>query len=64
MIQIGISPLPTPFPEGPSADPDEITGRQAGKRREPAGLSTAAADDGILFVSPPPLPFPRVFPGL
>ena len=64
MIQIGISPLPPAFPEGPFADRNEVVGHPATAGREPAGLARSDADDGILFVSPPPMPFPRVFPGL
>jgi hypothetical protein len=64
MIQIGSLPLSTAFPEGPSADANEVIGHKATAGREPAAPPRLDADDGVLFVSPPPLPFPRVFPGL
>ncbi len=64
MIQIGMQPRPAAFPETLPADPAEIIGRRYGQGPEPAGTSSVGAEDQILFVSPPPLPFPRVFPGL
>jgi hypothetical protein len=63
MIQIGIEPRST-LGETPPPTPDEaIFARPASQSRSDFDRS-AKADDGPLFVSPPPLPFPRVFPGL
>jgi hypothetical protein len=64
MIQIGIQPLPPAFAEGPPADPADVTGRKAGTGPRLAGAPSADTEDQTLYVSPPPLPFPRVFPGL
>jgi|FEC22Drversion2_1045045.scaffolds.fasta_scaffold00353_3 hypothetical protein len=60
MIQIGTGPSPAfrnaPPPvssQGPA--PDEAADDR---------IPSAEEADGPLFVSPPPLPFPRIFPGL
>ena len=64
MIQIGVQPLSAAFTEGPPPDPDQAVGGHAGQESRSAGDSSAQPQDGVLFVSPPPFPFPRVFPGL
>ena len=65
MIQIGVQPLSAAFTEGPPSDPDQAAGGHAGQEsRAPGAPSGTAAGRRSLFVSPPPCPFPRVFPGL
>lgn len=64
MIQIGIQPLPTAFPEESPAGPTQVIGRQTGRGPDPTGTLSADTEDQTFVVSPPPLPFPRVFPGL
>ena len=66
MIQIGYPQAhPAVFPEGQPADLDKILGRSVGEADRPAGsLPAVDAEQRILFVSPPPLPWPRVSPGL
>jgi hypothetical protein len=64
MIQIGAQPLSAAFREGPPPDPEEAVGGRPGGDSRLAEDSSAPALDGVLFVSPLPLPFPRVFPGL
>jgi hypothetical protein len=64
MIQIPVQPLSAAFTEPDPPAPDEALGRPAGEEGELAGDSSGQPQDGVLFVSPPPLPFPRVFPGL
>lgn len=66
MIQIGNPQAhPAVFPEGRPADLEKILGRSVGEGDRPSGnLPAVDAEEGILFVSPPPLPWPRVFPGL
>ena len=64
MIQIGEQPLPPGFTEGPPSDPDQTVGGRLGHERQLADGSPTETPLGVLFVSPPPLPFPRVFPGL
>ena len=61
MIQIGIEPRSTLGKTPPPAPDEAIFARPASQSRSDP---SAKADDGPLFVSPPPLPFPRVFPGL
>jgi hypothetical protein len=64
MIQIGVQPLSATLAEGPLPDPDQAIADDANPEgRMISGISGDASDGG-LFVSPPPLPFPRVFPGL
>lgn len=64
MIQIAVQPPSAAFREGRRPDPaDAIGGSSIPESRLDADPSEEASD-GILFVSPPPLPFPRVFPGL
>ena len=60
MIQIGEQPLSAAHTEGPPPDPDHAVGRHPGQGSQLADEPR----DCVLFVSPPPLPFPRVFPGL
>ena len=56
MMQIG---NPQPNPQAfPSASPVEADKEQQPAHRVPA------EEQEPLFVSPPPLPWPRVFPGL
>lgn len=64
MIQIGEQPLSAPFPEGVPPDPDPAIGGSPGRESRLADRSLGEAPDAVLFISPPPLPFPRVFPGL
>jgi hypothetical protein len=64
MIQIGKQPLPAPFPEDGPPDPDPAIGGSPGRESRPADRSSGEASDGVLFISPRPLPFPRIFPGL
>jgi len=64
MMQIGVQPLSAAFAEGPRPDPDEATGGNPGPESQLASDLSGDTSDGVLFVSPPPLPFPRVFPGL
>ena len=63
MMQIGVQPLSRAFAEGPLPQPDEATGTAGGETRSVRELSRETGDD-VLFVSPPPMAFPRVFPGL
>ena len=64
MIQIGSQPPSAIFADGSLRKPDE----EIGGLGEPESLLDSSppedASEGIVFVSPPPLPFPRVFPGL
>ena len=67
MMQIGMQPPSTALAGGPPPHPDQALGRHPGLDSRLAGDPPEAAGDegdGILFVSPPPMPFPRVFPGL
>ena len=64
MIQIGEQPLSAAYTEGPPPDPDQAVGRYPVQGSQLADDSSGEPQDCILFVSPPPLPFPRVFPGL
>jgi hypothetical protein len=65
MIQNGNpQPHPMAFPEGRPADVGKIIGRIAGDGRRSDDQPEADAGDALLFVSPPPAPWPRVFPGL
>lgn len=61
MIQIGNF---EPLPEGLPADLDKIFSRSEGEGRRSDDLPAADSGDALLFVSPPPAPWPRVFPGL
>ena len=63
MIQISSKPLLAIVPKAPSSGPDEEIGRHSC----PEGMLVSGPPDDTsdgVFVSPPPLPFPRVFPGL
>ena len=64
MMQIGMQPLSPAFAAGPLPHSDEAA--SGAPARESQLVSDPARDTGddTLFVSPPPLPFPRVFPGL
>ena len=75
MIQIGIEPpaalrapigaaVDAALGETPPATPDAAMLAHPAPQTRSDGDRPAEAGDGILFVSPPPLPFPRVFPGL
>jgi hypothetical protein len=64
MMQIGVQPLSAALVGGRPYDPDQAPGGHRGAESRPAGEAPEDAGDGILFVSPPPMPFPRVFPGL
>ena len=62
MIQIGVKPLSAASTQGRPPDPARpVDGHPGQENRLPGDPSE---QDGFLFVSPPPLPFPRVFPGL
>jgi hypothetical protein len=64
MIQIGERPLPRAFTEGCPSDPDQTVGSSLCYERQLAANCPTETPLGVLFVSPPPLPFPRVVPGL
>ena len=64
MIQIDVTPHSAALVEGPLPDPDETIGAPRGHESPPGSDLSKEASEGILFFSPPPLPFPRVFPGL
>ena len=64
MMQIGMQPLSAAFAEGPQPRPDEATSGSPGRESQLVSDSAGDTGDDFLFVSPPPLPFPRVFPGL
>jgi hypothetical protein len=63
MMQIDTQPHPKPSPEGAPPFQNPMIGRPAGTKGEPKGDLQVDAEDPVL-VAPPPLPFPRVFPGL
>jgi hypothetical protein len=64
MIQIGIQPLSAPLGEAPRPDPDNAICGHPDREGRLGPEPSEDASDGSLFVSPPPMPFPRVFPGL
>ena len=64
MMQIGMQPLSPAFAEGPLPHPDEAASGGPGRESQLAPDPARDTGDDFLFVSPPPLPFPRVFPGL
>lgn len=64
MIQIGEQPPSAALTEGQPPDPDSAVCGQHGPQSRLADDPSAQWQDGVLFVSPPPFPFPRVFPGL
>jgi hypothetical protein len=64
MIQISVNPHSAALVEGRFPDPDETMGGQPGPESPPGSDLSKEASDGCLFGSPPPMPFPRVFPGL
>ena len=56
MMQIGdLQPKPQAFPNASPAEAD---------KQQPPTHRVPAEEPEPLFVSPPPLPWPRVFPGL
>ena len=57
MIQIGSQPPLAIVTDGPPSKPNE----EIGGLSEPESFQDSSPP---VFVSPPPLPFPRVFPGL
>lgn len=64
MIQIGIQPPLALVADAPSRGPDQEIGPHFGAESLLDPCPPGEAGDGSVFVSPPPLPFPRVFPGL
>jgi len=64
MIQIEVQSLSAAFTEGPPPDPDPAVGSQIGPQSQLGDAPSTQWQDRVLFVSPPPFPFPRVFPGL
>jgi hypothetical protein len=64
MMQIGVQSLPAPCLEGPLADPRQAFGDELGRQVPSSSGPSAEPGEDSLFVSPPALPFPRVFPGL
>lgn len=64
MIQIGVQPLSAAYTQGPPPDPDEAVGRHPDQESQLADDSSVELRDHVLFISPPPFPFPRVFPRL
>jgi hypothetical protein len=64
MIQIGEQPLSAPFTGSARPDPDQAVGGHVGHESQLADDAPRETPVGVPFVSPPPLPFPRVFPGL
>ena len=64
MIQIGLQPPSAALAEGPPHQPGEQADGRFGPRGRLDANPAREASDGSVFVSPPPLPFPRVFPGL
>lgn len=66
MMQIGNPQAPPAvYREGQPAPLDRMMGWTRRDGANPAdGVPAGDADEGNLFVSPPPLPWPRVFPGL
>jgi hypothetical protein len=64
MIQIGVQPLSAGFTEGPPPDPAQAVGGHPGPQSRLSDDASGQQQDAALVVSPPPLPFPRVFPGL
>jgi hypothetical protein len=64
MIQIGVQPRSAAFTEGHPPHLNQAIGGDPGPESPLQGDPSGEAQDDVLFVSPPPLPFPRVFPGL
>jgi len=64
MMQIGVQPLFPAFAESSRPDPDQAVGGHAGQESPATGDPAGQLSEGLPYVSPPPLPFPRVFPGL
>jgi hypothetical protein len=64
MMQIGEQPLLATLTEDPPPDSDQAGGRHRTRESQLPGDFSGQSPDGVLFVSPPPFPFPRVFPGL
>jgi hypothetical protein len=64
MIQIGRQPLSAAFTEDPPPLSGQAIGGHPGQESQSVDDSLGQPREDVLFVSPPPLPFPRVFPGL
>jgi hypothetical protein len=64
MIQIGAHPRSATFTEGPPPDLDPAIGGDRDPKSQSADDPTGKLQDDVIFVSPPPLPFPRILPGL
>jgi hypothetical protein len=65
MMQIGnLEPCTMLSSAGQPAHLDKFPGRTSFDGERLAAAPTAEAEDGTLFVTPPPLPWPRIFPGL
>jgi hypothetical protein len=64
MIQIGVHPLSAASQEGRPSNPDQAAGGHTRKESRARGDSSGQPQAGSLVVSPPPCPFPQVFPGL
>ena len=64
MIQIGVHPPSAASQEGRPSNPDQAAGGHTRQESRMPGDSSGQPQDGSLVVSPPPCPFPRVFPGL
>jgi hypothetical protein len=64
MIQIGVQPPSVAFTQGLPTDLDRAIGGGHGSESQSADDPSGQSHEDVLFVSPPPMPFPRVFPGL
>ncbi len=64
MTQIGLQPVSAPFGEGSRRDPDDAICSNLGDQTRLGPDPSDDTSEGSPFVSPPPLPFPRIFPGL
>jgi hypothetical protein len=64
MIQIGVQLPSAASTEGPPPDLVPAIGSDRGPESPSTDDPSGQPQGDVLFVSPPPLPFPRVFPGL
>ena len=64
MIQIGSQPPLAILADGPPSEPDEEIRGHSGPDGFLDFSPSRDSGDGRVFVSPPPMPFPRVFSGL
>ncbi len=64
MIQIDYQPHLPIVANGPSPGADEESPLRFGAKGMTDSNRPGNTCDGSLYVSPPPMPFPRVFPGL